>query len=121
MKKVMVLIMFFCSFVCAMEQQAAREKYGRCLSSATGKHLWHHGYSFPGDTYYKVHLKCCMLEYQRGIVLDCSLLKQGKAIEDHAGCVAYCENNLSWYGRDNQNTCLRQCALVYRVNDQLKK
>jgi hypothetical protein len=62
-----------------------------------------------------------MLEYRQGIFLDCSPLKQNKEIKDYNGCVAYCENNLSWYGQDNQNTCLRQCALVYQVDNQLKK
>ena len=114
MKKVMLLLMFSHSFICAMEKKIARKNYGRCLSSATGKQLWHPGYNFSEDTPYKIHLLCCMSSYRQSGMLDCSSSRSSKIIKDYSGCVAYCEDNLSLYGQDNHKTCLKQCVLVYQ-------
>lgn len=121
MKKVVLLGVCFFSFMFPMEEKSAREKYGHCLGSATGKDLWRSGYNFSEDTYYKVHLKCCIFEYQRGVFLDCFPLKQGKVIQNHTDCNAYCEENLKLYGLSGYKTCLQQCALVYQINNQLKQ
>ena len=122
MKKIIVLFLLSCLPVLAMEQKSLRkERYGRCLSSATGKDLWHPGYSFSIHTHYNIHLKSCMETYRHGVFFECFSFKQGKAIESYADCANYCEDNLVLYGQDSHKICLRQCALVYTLNDQLKK
>lgn len=118
------IVFFLLSYVpvLAMEQGPLRkERYGHCLSSATGKDLWHPGYSFPINTYYNIHLRSCMETHMHGLFLECFPFKQGKAIGSYADCANYCGDNLVLYGQDSHKICLRQCALVYTMNDLLKE